>query len=516
MLTVCILSINSTIMQRVIVTGNGQKQTNSTPAVNDPVIVGVVSNKIRKTVLKECTSTQTVQCNIKDNAAVSHDPSPLCHSNQEVHSKYDIPDLGQQYWASISKNQLAKLNINDITQKYGDLKLFMAQQKQHTGFIPPSPLQFGHIRDCSRCQVDKQWLQKPIQLYHYVQSFKCPNFLGARVQVNFDINLNLVDELAASYWDWQLPLFLRYGFPMDFRGSHFDLGDGGSCYASAQEYPEHVEAYINDEIEHVAIFGPFKNKPFGEETHVSPFIIRHKQNSDKRRVIIDLSWPQGASVNYFTKSNEYLGTAFKLNYPSVDTFVERLISLGKGCHMLKIDLSRAFRQLKVDPTDYPLLCLKWQESYYLDRAYAFGHRTGSMGCSCLSDFIRYLHSQNGFYLLSYIDDLLGAEIPSRAQASYDTLYQLLQDLNIPVSKSKLCPPSTNITCLGIDIDSVQTTLSIPEQKLQQILENCKDFLKEIYKKTASEPYRLAYVCTQSSKTGWLFCEQTFRKSKNNE
>ena len=29
--------------------------------------------------------------------------------------------------------------------------------------------------------------------------------------------------------------------------------------------------------------------------------------------------------------------------------------------MLKIDLSRAFRQLKVDPEDYPLLCLEWQE-----------------------------------------------------------------------------------------------------------------------------------------------------------
>ena len=161
----------------------------------------------------------------------------------------------------------------------------------------------------------------------------------------------------------------------------------------------------------------------------------------------------------------------------MDTFVDRLTSLGKGCHMLKVDLSRAFRQLKVDPADYPLLCLKWQDAYYLDRAYAFGHRTGSMGCSRLSDFIRYSHSKKGFYLLSYIDDLLGAEIPSKAQASYDTLVSLLQELRIPVSKSKLCPPSTKIICLGIHIDSVEATLSIPDQKLQEILHNCVDFLK---------------------------------------
>ena len=181
---------------------------------------------------------------------------------------------------------------------------------------------------------------------------------------------------------------------------------------------------------------------------MSPFITRNKPDSNKRRVIIDLSWPHGASVNQYTKANEYLGTAFKLNYPSVDTFVERLVSLGRGCHMLKIDLSRAFRQLKVDPADYPLLCLKWQGSYYLDTAYAFGHRTGSMGCSRLSYFLRYLHSKNGYYLMSYVDDLLGSETPSKAVASYETLYKLLQDLGIPVSNSKLCPLSTKIMCLG--------------------------------------------------------------------
>ena len=423
---------------------------------------------------KKCNSNQIVVSSTNDNAAVSHVPPIPASAGPQVDHALDMPDLGQKFWDSASKNYLAKLKIDDVQNKCSELKSFMTQQKQHTGFIPLSPLQFSHIRNCSRCQVDKHWLEKPIQLYHYVKSFKRPNFLGARVQINFDMNLDLVDRLAESYWDWQLPLFLRYGFPMDFRGSHLDLRDGGSCHPSARQYPEHVEAYINDELEHGAICGPFTDKPFGDETHVSPFITRHKPDSDKRRVIIDLSWPQSASVNYFTKSNEYLGTAFKLNYPSVDNYVDRLTSLGKGCHMLKVDLSRAFRQLKVDPADYPLL---WQDAYYLDRAYAFGHRTGSMGCSRLSDFIRYLHSNKGFYLLSYIDDLLGAETPSNAQASYDTLVNLLQELRIPVSKSKLCPPSTKIICLGIHIDSVEATLSIPDEKLQEILKNCVDFLK---------------------------------------
>ena len=58
-------------------------------------------------------------------------------------------------------------------------------------------------------------------------------FLGARVQVNFDINVDLLDSLAQDYWDWQLPLYLRYGFPMDFKGTHSDLSSTMESHASA-------------------------------------------------------------------------------------------------------------------------------------------------------------------------------------------------------------------------------------------------------------------------------------------
>ena len=169
-------------------------------------------------------------------------------------------------------------------------------------------------------------------------------------------------------------------------------------------------------------------------------------------MIIDLSWPENISVNCFTSGIEYVGTAYKLHYPSIDSFTERLIQLGKGALIHKIDLSRAFRQLKVDPCDYPLLCLEWQNQYYVDASYAFGHRTGSMGCSRLSDFLRYLHEKQGFYIMSYIDDLLWAELPSKAGNSFKYMVELLKELNIPISESKLTAPTTVITCLGIEVN----------------------------------------------------------------
>ena len=70
------------------------------------------------------------------------------------------------------------------------------------------------------------------------------------------------------------------------------------------------------------------------------------------------------------------------------------------------------------------------------------------------------------------------ELPSKANSSFEFMVKLLKDLNIPMSQSKLTPPTTKIMCLGIDVDSVQATLSIPPSpKLVEILEECVKFKK---------------------------------------
>ena len=70
-----------------------------------------------------------------------------------------------------------------------------------------------------------------------------PNFLGARVQVNYEMNLDLTDELCTEYWVWQFAIILRFGFPMDFRGEYELFKIAGFSHASADQQPEHVVAY---------------------------------------------------------------------------------------------------------------------------------------------------------------------------------------------------------------------------------------------------------------------------------
>ena len=86
-------------------------------------------------------------------------------------------------------------------------------------------------------------------------------------------------------------------------------------------------------------------------------MTRNKPNSDRRRVIIDLSWPLGASVNSGIDKDTYLGSPFALSFPTMDVITTELKHLGRGALLYKIDVSRAFRHVRIDQGDYDSLGL---------------------------------------------------------------------------------------------------------------------------------------------------------------
>ena len=117
-----------------------------------------------------------------------------CKCDRGFYNNIKTKDLGQHAWAKVSKKQLSQIDIQLLDNKCQDLSQFMAQQTPHTGFIPLSPLQFGEIRQCNKCVHDPKLCKDPLKLYKIVYSFKCPNFLGAHVQVNYDMNLDLLEK----------------------------------------------------------------------------------------------------------------------------------------------------------------------------------------------------------------------------------------------------------------------------------------------------------------------------------
>ena len=225
-------------------------------------------------------------------------------------------------------------------------------------------------------------------------------------------------------------------------------------HASSLAFPAHVDHFIDTELKHDALIGPFpQTHPPFTDVVTSPLMSRPKKNSEHRRIIMDFSFPIWHAVNSGIPKDTYLGLPYKLHYPTIDDYVHMILNHGPGCFLYKMDLARAFRMLPADPLDYPLLGLYWNDHLYIDTAIGFGLRMGSMTCQRVTNAIG--HIMGTFYgatTLQYVNDCIGVEADeSTASAAYANLCNLVAELGLQEAPDKLCPPSSRMEFIGVTL-----------------------------------------------------------------
>ena len=137
---------------------------------------------------------------------------------------------------------------------------------------------------------------------------------------------------------------------------------------------------------------------------------RPKRDVDARRIIMDLSWPPGGSVNDSIWKDQFMGFPVKLSFPTIDVIARRVASMeSEQVYLFKIDLAGYFRQLHLDPGDYSLLCFVWNGEVYFNIVLPMGLHSSPYFAQRTSDVIRYMHNSAGYFLFNYIDDLIGVE-----------------------------------------------------------------------------------------------------------
>ena len=154
-----------------------------------------------------------------------------------------------------------------------------------------------------------QWKSPPDiwQANKLIHESKVPNFLNCRIPMKTQWNPDKWCSYLSHYWDQQLPDLIQYGFPLDFnRDSKLISADIN--HTSAIEHEQHIDQYIDEELKYGDLYGPFQHTPI--PVHVSPLMTRAKQNSDKRRTVVDLSWPKNASVNGAVQKKYLFGITF--------------------------------------------------------------------------------------------------------------------------------------------------------------------------------------------------------------
>ena len=284
-------------------------------------------------------------------------------------------------------------------------------------------------------------------------------------------HLNILQwrHLLRDYHDSQICDFLEFGWPVNYTSQSAPSGVAFNYnHRSASQCATHVDALIATDVRISALIGPFHKQPFATPLVCSPLQIVTKDNSNSKRLVVDLSFPLTSSVNSGISNETFLDQPINLHYPSVNTLAQYVRIKGRGCLMFKTDLKSAYKQIPIQPNDWHLCAISWKSSYYVYVREIFGLRSSAYACQRTISSIPYLMRKNSYLVCSYLDDIAGAESVSKAFSALLTLQNLLGSLNLIENPDKVTLPATKMIFLGILLNSEDFTMTIPEEKLQEI------------------------------------------------
>ena len=186
--------------------------------------------KCKKHVVDKCKKHTVISSHVSSEMAKSKkNNGKLLVSAEVLPTKYDMAILSMARKRElICKAKLIKENR----------KVFL-QIRDTIGFIPVSPLP-APIIDRS---VDSGDNVDIISAHKLLKKDGRPNYRGLQIPVKSSLNHKNFFQYLKDYWDWQLPFFIKFGFPLDLQ-TNVDIISTKINHKSATANPDHVEQYI--------------------------------------------------------------------------------------------------------------------------------------------------------------------------------------------------------------------------------------------------------------------------------
>ena len=214
------------------------------------------------------------------------------------------------------------------------------------------------------------------------------------------------------------------------------------------------------------------------------------------RPITDCSKPYGISINNFMED-----TFHTFNYVTLD---QVSANVTPNCFMATVDISAAYRSISIREDNWKYQGISWplygDQVYLFDVRLSFGLRCAPYIFTELSDFVVRTMEKLGYLkVANYLDDFLvfGESFEACQQAQL-ALISLLGDLGFIVSWKKCSSPSKCVRYLGILIDSVEMSLSLPPDKLLK-LRNELEFFQYRNRATKRQIQRLCGIVAHCAK-----------------
>ncbi|XP_077775069.1 uncharacterized protein LOC144325502 [Podarcis muralis] len=274
--------------------------------------------------------------------------------------------------------------------------------------------------------------------------------------------------------------------------------------------PEVARKKIDKELALHRMAGPFSTPPF-PNLHVSPLGIVPKKAPGEFRLIHNLSHPRGTSVNDVIPPE-----LCSVRYASLDHAIKMIRKFGPGALLAKCDIESAFRLLPIHPADFWLLGFQFEGGFYFDKAMPMGCSVACAAFERFSSFLEWaLRARTGLDgVTHYLDDFLVASASNTGDCVVllQAFASLTEELGVPLAAEKTEGPSTQLTYLGILLDTVAQTSSLPADKiitLRRVIEELVPLRKVTLRQLQSLLGHLNFACRVVA-PGRPFCSRLAR------
>lgn len=310
--------------------------------------------------------------------------------------------------------------------------------------------------------------------------------------------LNVVTPLNYRHWhDALAQCSLLTQFADVPTGIRDGFKTGVSSVISAPIIPQnHSSALVNPHIvsQHIAnelqlhrysgpfqvsqlltLIGPFRTAPLG---------VVPKPNSDKFRVIQDLSFPRNDPATLSVNS-EINSADFPCEW---GTFAQCYFLIAKappGTQVAVFDVDSAYRNIPVHPDDQTHFCVAWENNIYIDHCVAFGSASSAGLFGRVADcFVAIVQANGAQQVLKWVDDLIFFRYPTSScfpyHYSYDAslVFDTANYLGLPWSIPKFHDFDNSFTYLGFLWNISDRTVQLSEAKKIKFANRCTSWLSE--------------------------------------
>ena len=302
-----------------------------------------------------------------------------------------------------------------------------------------------------------------------------PSTCAVGVTINSNLNINELKRGLQRHPDRQFVQKIihhaSHGVSLGYTGERKPR-----CHDSWPSIYEHYDAVYESIMKDIKLgrkMGPFIHPPL--RNFVASPLGAFVKHSNKLRIIHDLSWPPGRSVNDGISHEDY-----KVKYISLDDITSIVKSMGPETLVCKLDLHEAFKTIPVTQNDWELLGSmlhvkdhegKLIPQYYFDTVLPFGCRSSPKLFNEFADALEFIMHENGVTMCKhYLDDYcsFGQANTNECANNLNIMLKTCEATGFEVNYNKVTQPDTIMEYLGIIIDTHKMELRISNERLAEI------------------------------------------------